>query len=288
MQNYLFNHPPCELPTLSNIIPFSAVPMLTCRTCFRDYLRGTLRERSKPSFARVDALYSPPNVEWRRGAQWLALALADTRTKRFTARRPLAQRSSGKLDNPSGTEVQLGNTRTKRFTMRPLAQSSLVGQGSTSGIKVLESTPRFENLPYSASSTVGRGEDSETKSIQDVKAGLSPSDRNDEVKIVQDRKARQTAMVGLAAIELYPVVLIVWQELQYIRDPLELADTVQKLLQAKNTEKALGMVRQASSKMACTVGWNHLINYDMQMGKIQSALKLYNEVCKSCRRANGL
>ena len=68
------------------------------------------------------------------------------------------------------------------------------------------------------------------------------------------------------------------QELRYLRDPLKLAEHTVSLLRQDDHKKALELVRIASRRMACTVSWNHIIDYDMGQGKVSTAIKTYNEV----------
>lgn len=69
------------------------------------------------------------------------------------------------------------------------------------------------------------------------------------------------------------------RELFWLKDPLKLADHTARLLDKKDYHKALALVRSASKDVDCTVSWNHLVDYDMAMGKVTAAVKTYNEVC---------
>lgn len=69
----------------------------------------------------------------------------------------------------------------------------------------------------------------------------------------------------------------------YGRDPLKLADYVRKALNGDDYETALGVVRAASKNLACTVSWNHLIDWNLSKGKMNEAFKIYNEVRKCPR-----
>ena len=68
------------------------------------------------------------------------------------------------------------------------------------------------------------------------------------------------------------------QELRYLKDPLKLANNTIKLLRTDQNQKALELVKLGSKDVACVVSWNHLIDYEMSKGRINAALKLYNEV----------
>ena len=68
------------------------------------------------------------------------------------------------------------------------------------------------------------------------------------------------------------------KELQYLPDPLKLASNTLNLLRQDDHIKALAVVRYASSKMPCTVSWNHIIDYNMSKGRVTPAMRTYNEV----------
>lgn len=68
------------------------------------------------------------------------------------------------------------------------------------------------------------------------------------------------------------------KELVWLRDPVKLAENTIGLLRNDDHEKAIDTVRMASKNTSCTVSWNHLIDYDMSKGKVQKAVKIYNEV----------
>ncbi|KAI4123442.1 MAG: hypothetical protein LQ341_007201, partial [Variospora aurantia] len=70
------------------------------------------------------------------------------------------------------------------------------------------------------------------------------------------------------------------KELVWLRDPVKLAENTIGLLRNDDHEKAIDTVRMASKNTSCTVSWNHLIDYDMSKGKVQKAVKIYNEMKK--------
>ncbi|KAL9008265.1 MAG: hypothetical protein Q9173_006595 [Seirophora scorigena] len=74
------------------------------------------------------------------------------------------------------------------------------------------------------------------------------------------------------------------QELVWLRDPLKLAENTISLLRRDDHEKALDTVRMASKSISCSVSWNHLIDYDMSKGKVQKAIKKYNEMKKRAQQ----
>lgn len=68
------------------------------------------------------------------------------------------------------------------------------------------------------------------------------------------------------------------RELQYLPDPLKLADHVRGVLKKGDVEKALGLTRIASKDMECIVSWNHIIGHLLSEKQVAAALKIYNEV----------
>lgn len=72
------------------------------------------------------------------------------------------------------------------------------------------------------------------------------------------------------------------KELQWLRDPLDVATFVrQELDKGRDKEMAL-LVRMASHSMQCVVSWNHLIDYYMSNMQISNAMKIYTEVYLNC------
>ncbi|KAI9872866.1 MAG: hypothetical protein M1830_001105 [Pleopsidium flavum] len=69
-------------------------------------------------------------------------------------------------------------------------------------------------------------------------------------------------------------------ELRYLKDPLKLADHVRGILRRDEDKKALEIVRAAGRDVLCTVSWNHLMDYEMSKGRVNAALKMYNEMKK--------
>lgn len=68
------------------------------------------------------------------------------------------------------------------------------------------------------------------------------------------------------------------RELRFLGDPLKLAGHIRDLLRKDQHEKAAELVKMSSKNVGCTVSWNHLIDDAFQKGKVQYALKLYNDV----------
>jgi pentatricopeptide repeat protein len=68
------------------------------------------------------------------------------------------------------------------------------------------------------------------------------------------------------------------KELVYVKDPLKLAEVVRDYLRKDLFLQAEELVKAASKDVLCTVSWNHMVDYLMSNGKINSAIKIYNEV----------
>lgn len=66
----------------------------------------------------------------------------------------------------------------------------------------------------------------------------------------------------------------------YANDPLKLAEYVRKALKGDDYDTALAVVRAASKGISCTVSWNHLIDWQLSKGRMNAAMKTYNEMKK--------
>ncbi|KAH6684359.1 hypothetical protein B0J14DRAFT_572699 [Halenospora varia] len=66
----------------------------------------------------------------------------------------------------------------------------------------------------------------------------------------------------------------------YANDPLKLAEYVRKALKGDDYDTALAVVRAASKGMSCTVSWNHLLDWQLSKGRMNAAMKTYNEMKK--------
>lgn len=67
------------------------------------------------------------------------------------------------------------------------------------------------------------------------------------------------------------------------RDPLVFASDVLDLLREDKFTEAHKAVQDASKYFRCTVSWNHLMNWQLSRGKVNGAIKSYNEVCSPLR-----
>ena len=69
-------------------------------------------------------------------------------------------------------------------------------------------------------------------------------------------------------------------ELKWLSDPLKLAEHVHYTLRDNKPEKALDLCRLASKKQEVIVSWNHVVDWHMSKGKVDQAIKIYNEMKK--------
>lgn len=74
---------------------------------------------------------------------------------------------------------------------------------------------------------------------------------------------------------------VVRKHLEYVKDPLKLAEFTRTTLRSGDFDTAQDVVRAASKSMQCTVSWNHLIDYQLEQHKMNAAIKTYNEVRRS-------
>ncbi len=95
---------------------------------------------------------------------------------------------------------------------------------------------------------------------------------------------RQLHLHGLGLWKARPLhdLTVSWdrrkRELQYLRDPLELALFVKQELRKGKAKEMLQLVRMASHSMQCIVSWNHVVDHLLAVGRVSEALKVYNEV----------
>jgi hypothetical protein len=75
-----------------------------------------------------------------------------------------------------------------------------------------------------------------------------------------------------------PTAYATQKELTWLGDPLKLANHVLSLLREDRFEEAENFVRTASKNIQCIVSWNHLVNWQINRGKVNAAIKTYNEV----------
>lgn len=68
------------------------------------------------------------------------------------------------------------------------------------------------------------------------------------------------------------------KELELTTDPYHIAENVAAKLKEDQFEKALMLTQAASKDKQVVVSWNRLIEYQFKQQKMQTAIKLYNEV----------
>ncbi|KAM3073567.1 hypothetical protein ACMFMG_004543 [Clarireedia jacksonii] len=71
-----------------------------------------------------------------------------------------------------------------------------------------------------------------------------------------------------------------FKKVKQLQDPLNLAQFVRSKLKNDDFETALLYVRAASKNVQCVVSWNHLIEWQLSKGKMNAAIKTYNEMKK--------
>ncbi|OTA93069.1 hypothetical protein M434DRAFT_73704 [Hypoxylon sp. CO27-5] len=76
------------------------------------------------------------------------------------------------------------------------------------------------------------------------------------------------------------------KQLQYLKDPLHIADYVKKTLAKGDFEEAALITRKASKDTKVVVSWNHLIDYHLRHDRLHAAIKLYNEMKKRAQLPN--
>ncbi|KAM3421799.1 hypothetical protein BST61_g2178 [Cercospora zeina] len=70
------------------------------------------------------------------------------------------------------------------------------------------------------------------------------------------------------------------KELEYLKDPLKLADHVDYVLRCEQPDKALDLCRLASKKLSCIVSWNHVVAWHAHNGHHAKAVAILNEMKK--------
>lgn len=68
------------------------------------------------------------------------------------------------------------------------------------------------------------------------------------------------------------------KHLEFLQDPVKLANDVLQTLRRDEFGEALEVVRAASKNRECVVSWNHLIGWCLSKGKVRRAVNIYNEV----------
>ena len=89
----------------------------------------------------------------------------------------------------------------------------------------------------------------------------------------QEEKLKPNAI----AIKNKPALM---KELEWLPDRVKLAEHVHYTLRCNDPEKALDLCRLASKKEEVIVSWNHVVDWYMQKGKVDMALRVFNEMKK--------
>lgn len=155
-----------------------------------------------------------------------------------------------------------------------------VAQDSTNATQALLRQPALTiaGLPRRSYVTaVARKSTYEFQNVRDAET-RRPWQQGDTIS-KQDQKAVAALKSDPSKKVVDPEERRLRKELQYLTDPLKLADHIRHTLRTNDEEKALALVRLSSREMQCTVSWNHVIDWQMARGKANSALKTYNEVC---------
>jgi len=120
--------------------------------------------------------------------------------------------------------------------------------------------------PRHASLAVGAASRRAAPPASDAQAG-PPAQADEEVDPIAKRRAEKLEWV-------------VKKHLQYLKDPLKIAEHVKATLDKDKFDEALLLTRNASRDALVTVSWNHLIDYQMKQQRLHGAIKLYNEMKK--------
>ncbi|KAK1832364.1 hypothetical protein QBC39DRAFT_349330 [Podospora conica] len=136
---------------------------------------------------------------------------------------------------------------------------------------ITANTPRTAAFLSTAAVSVRRPERRPERRRSELPPSEIPSDEQTPEEMMA--KKRQKALE-----------FAVSKHLQYLKDPLKIAEHVQATLVKDRYDEALLLVRTASRDTKLTVSWNHLIDYLMKNQRLNAAIKLYNEMKK---RAQG-
>lgn len=123
-----------------------------------------------------------------------------------------------------------------------------------------------------------------TVAVRDRRSDRRPERRRDELPPSELPSEEPTAEDIIAKKRQKQLEFAVGKHLQYLKDPLKIAEHVLATLAKDRYDEALLLVRTASRDTNVTVSWNHLIDYLMKQQRLNAAIKLYNEMKK---RAQG-
>ncbi|KAI1500472.1 hypothetical protein F5X99DRAFT_236176 [Biscogniauxia marginata] len=91
---------------------------------------------------------------------------------------------------------------------------------------------------------------------------------------------------GYRRSKLSPVEWAAQKHLQYLKDPLHIAEYVKRAISNGQFEEALLVTKKASRNTKVTVSWNHLIDYQLRHDRIHAAFRLYNDMKKHAQLPN--
>ncbi|KAK4668835.1 uncharacterized protein QC764_710960 [Podospora pseudoanserina] len=133
---------------------------------------------------------------------------------------------------------------------------------------------------------------------EDIEEALKQAQESEEPKVAStpeesfrnsypsNKELTDTGSEELPSQQLLKVKKVVKKHLQYLKDPLHIGNHVKKALAAGNWDEALMMTRMASVDTKVEVSWNHLIDYQLDKGRLQAAIKTFNEMKKRGQRPN--
>ncbi|KAK3374896.1 hypothetical protein B0H63DRAFT_437853 [Podospora didyma] len=103
------------------------------------------------------------------------------------------------------------------------------------------------------------------------------------------RKSTSVAEADEQSLEKPSTKRLEWvvnKHLQYLKDPFDIAEHVQRTLDKGLFDEALLLTRKASRDTPVEVSWNHLIDYQMKNQRLHAAIKIFNEMKKRAQKPN--
>ena len=146
------------------------------------------------------------------------------------------------------------------------------------------STARIARRAF-ASDTYGEHRAQKTASPQQdekVWAIERPVDRLPNSRFEQNRqewlKSRGTRPLSKSRRPNLETESSMKKHFQYLQDPLKLAEYIRRTLRNDDFETAEKVVQYASKTLQCVVSWNHLVDWQLSKGRMNGAIKTFNEV----------
>jgi len=156
----------------------------------------------------------------------------------------------------------------KRCLQSLIGDSATISSASASSLKTSGPASQTRKLHTTSQST------SSSKDYKSTFAKPRSDSKNDRQKWLDSRGTRPADKPAKVPDSKF----VVRKHLQYLKDPVKLADFVRDSLRKDEYETTLEVVRSASKSIQCTVSWNHLIDYTLTKGRMNAAIKIYNEV----------